>query len=131
MKHSSGGTAVAVLLLHTQAALGEDQQDTPSTIKAIMRLEVKKMATELQDSSGKLLMQAAMQEVDSRVVLYPHTQDVTFCVAKVCAAPSMQLLSTCSALVLRTTLIGLPLAAPCSSAMCLLTVGAPMGDVQP
>lgn len=67
-----------------QAALGEDQKDTPYTVKAVLQLQVVVAALELQDSSGKLLLQAAMGGVDSKVVSYPQAMDVAFCVAKVC-----------------------------------------------
>eukprot|EP00775_Hariotina_reticulata_P007140 gene7140-7355_t len=70
------------LVTEQAAALGEDQKDTPYTVKAIMQLQVVVAALELQDTSGNLLLQAAMGGVDSKVVSYPQTMDVAFCVAK-------------------------------------------------
>jgi hypothetical protein len=66
-----------------QAALGEEQQaDTPMTVKTVLRLEVMVAALELQDSSGRLLVQAAMHGVDGRALAYPNTHDVTLGVTK-------------------------------------------------
>lgn len=66
-----------------QAALGEDSRDTPFTIKMLLRCQVVVAAVELQDRAGKLLLQAAMAGVDSKLLSYPTTQDVTFAVSKV------------------------------------------------
>lgn len=53
------------------------------TVKSILTVQVEVAAMELQEGSGQLIMQAALGGVDSRVVAYPHTQDVTFAVMKV------------------------------------------------
>lgn len=67
-----------------KASLGGDATtDTPTTVCSVLRLEVEKLALELQEGGGRLISQAAMQGVDARVVAYPVAQDILFAVAKV------------------------------------------------
>lgn len=90
---------LSVCGVYLQAALGEDQQDTPATVKSIMTVKVDVAAMELQESSGRLIMQAAMGGVDSQVVAYPKTQDITFSVFKVTSNPvcdSLELVQSCT-----------------------------------
>ncbi len=70
----------AVLL---QAALAEDQNESPFRVKSVLRVQVAVAAVELQGTGGALLMQASMGGVDTRAVLYPQTQDLAFSVSTV------------------------------------------------
>lgn len=99
-----------------QAALGEDQRDTPSTVKSIMTVQVEVAAMQLQEGSGRLIMQAAMGGVDSRIVAYRETQDVTFSVSKVCILGSILVSTTPWCLSAEGTIWGVVLhALPCSN----------------
>eukprot|EP00879_Flechtneria_rotunda_P014384 GHRR01015031.1.p1 GENE.GHRR01015031.1~~GHRR01015031.1.p1 ORF type:complete len:739 (+),score=279.88 GHRR01015031.1:222-2438(+) len=63
------------------AALGEEQ-DTPYTVRTILRVHVDMAAVELRDDDSRLLVQGAMHGVDSGVTSYPKTTELKFAVAK-------------------------------------------------
>lgn len=66
-----------------QAALSEDQNESPFRVKSVLRVQVSVATVELQGAGGALLMQGSMGGVDTRAVLYPQTQDIAFSVSTV------------------------------------------------